>query len=96
MRIAPGQNAMFGKVIRAKLRDKSSTFANDYLSALVDEVRVVEDTATITGNAALVEAGSRMKEGTAKVPSLMREWRARQDESRHWSVTVQVQASVPG
>jgi site-specific DNA recombinase len=49
-RIAPNQVAAFIKVIRAKLRDKSSTFAKDYLSALVDEVRIVGDTATITGS----------------------------------------------
>ena len=68
-RIAPSQIEAFSRVMRAKLRDKSSTFAKDYLSALVDEVRVVGGTATIAGsNAALLAAVAGKKEGTDKVP----------------------------
>jgi hypothetical protein len=38
--------------------------------------------ATITGsNAALLAAVTGKKEGTDKVPSLMHEWRARQDSN---------------
>jgi hypothetical protein len=76
------QIAAFSKLIGANLNDRSSSFAKDYLVALVDEVRVEGKTATITGsNAALVEAVAGKKEGTAKVPSFMREWRARQDSN---------------
>ena len=81
-RIPPSQIEAFSRVMRAKLRDKSSTFAKDYLSALVDEVRVVGGTATITGsNAALRVAVTGKKQGTDKVPSFMHVWRARQDSN---------------
>jgi site-specific DNA recombinase len=72
----------FSKVIRAKLRDPNLTFAKDYLGALLDEVRIVGNTATITGsNAALLLAVAGKKKGTDEVPSFMREWRARQDSN---------------
>ena len=49
-RVLPSQVGAFSKVIRAKLRDRSSTFARDYLRALVSEIRVCGKTATISGS----------------------------------------------
>ncbi|MBI3918495.1 MAG: hypothetical protein HY322_15990 [Betaproteobacteria bacterium] len=47
----------FSKVIRAKLLARSSGFAKDYLRAVVDEVRVVGKSATITGSYSRVHRG---------------------------------------
>ncbi len=81
-RFAPSQVEAFSQVIRAKLLDKSSTFAKDYLHSLVEEVRVEGNAATITGsNSALIAAVAVKKEGTGSVPSFMRDWRARQDSN---------------
>ena len=80
--IAPGQIEVFSRVVRTKLLDNSSTFAKDYRFSLVDEVRALGSAATITGsNAALLNAVAKKKEGTAKVPSFMHKWRARQDSN---------------
>ncbi len=49
-RILPSHVAAFSKVIRAKLRDRASGFAKDYLRAVVDEIRVEGNAATITGS----------------------------------------------
>lgn len=69
-RVLPSQVESFSKVIRAKLQDKSSTFAKDYLTALVDEIRVTGNTATISGSyGRLLGAVVEKKEDTKQVPS---------------------------
>ncbi len=81
-RILPSHVAAFSKVIRARLRDKSSGFAKDYLRAVVDEIRIEGKAATISGSyERLVAAVANKKEGTGLVPSFMREWRARQESN---------------
>jgi hypothetical protein len=56
--------AAFGKVIRAKLRDRSSTFARDNLRALVSEIRVCGTTTTISGSyERLLSAVGKKKRG---------------------------------
>jgi site-specific DNA recombinase len=90
-RILPSQVQAFSKAIRAKLADRSSRFAKDYLRALVTEIRVEGKTATISGSyRSLIETMSKKKEGTDQVPSFMRDWRARQDESGHWHEAVEL------
>ena len=81
-RVLPSQVSAFSKVIRAKLRDRSSTFAKDYLRSVVDEIRVEGNTATISGSyERLIAAVANKKEGTVTVPSFMRHWRAWQDSN---------------
>lgn len=83
-RILPSQVEAFSKIVRAKLRDRSTAFAKDYLRAIVDEVRVRGTTATITGSyGRLFDAVTAKKKGTEwnQVPSFMREWRARQESN---------------
>lgn len=48
-RILPSQVAAFSKLIRAKLRERSSGFAKDYLRAVVDEIRVEGIAVMISG-----------------------------------------------
>ena len=72
------------RVLRSKLRDRSSSFAKDYLHALVDQITVYEGTATIRGrNAKLLQmaSGAKIRKGTDQVPSFMSEWRARRDSN---------------
>ena len=81
-RVLPSQVEAFSKVICAKLRDKTSTFAKDYLTALVDEIRVTGNTATISGSyGRLLGAVVEKKEDTKQVPSFIPDWRARQDSN---------------
>jgi len=81
-RVLPSQVEAFAKVIRTKLEDQSSTFAKDYLAALVDEIRVTGDTATISGSyGRLLGAVLEKKEDTKQVPSFIPDWRARQDSN---------------
>ena len=76
-RILPSQVQAFSKVVGAKLRDKSSTFARDYLHAVVDQVVVKDDTATISGShARLMHAVAQKKMGTDQVPTSIHAWRA--------------------
>jgi hypothetical protein len=44
------QVVAFSKVVRAKLRDRKSTFPRDYLRVLVSEIRVCGKTSTISGS----------------------------------------------
>ena len=79
-RILPSQVQAFSKAIRAKLTDRSSSFAKDYLRALVTQIRVEGKTATISGSyRRLIETMGKKKEGTDQAPSFMCDWRARQD-----------------
>ncbi|MBV8029897.1 MAG: zinc ribbon domain-containing protein [Betaproteobacteria bacterium] len=79
-RILPSHVAAFSKAIRARLRDRASGFAKDYLRAVVDEIRIEGNAATISGSyERLVAAVANKKEDTGSVPSFMRDWRARQD-----------------
>ncbi len=80
-RILPSRVEAFSKAIQVKLRDKA--FAKRYLQALVDEIVVSEETATIRGSyAALAEAIAEKKKGTSEeVPSFVCLWRARSDSN---------------
>ncbi|MBK1679882.1 hypothetical protein CKO20_05765 [Rhodocyclus tenuis] len=80
-RILPSNIEAFSKAIRAKLADKA--FAKRYLQALVDEIVVSGDTATMRGSyAALANAVAQMKKGTSEeVPRFMFDWRARSDSN---------------
>ncbi len=81
-RVLPSQVNVFSRVIRAKLQDRSSPFAKDYLHALVDRITVYEGTATIRGsNARLLQMAGGTKKGTDQVPSFMSDWRAREDSN---------------
>jgi site-specific DNA recombinase len=81
-RVLPSQVEAFAKVIRAKLADTSSTFAKDYLSALVDEIRVTGDKATISGSySRLFGAVADKKADTKQVPSFMPDWRPHGDSN---------------
>ena len=78
-RILPSQVQAFSKALRAKLRDRSSTFAKDYLQAVVSEIRISGNTAAISGSyAQLMAAAAQKKKESNQVPSFMRDWRARQ------------------
>lgn len=81
----PSQVEACVEVIRAKLEDKSSNFAKDYLTALVNEIRNADDTATICGSyKRLLGAVVNNKEDSKHAPSFIPDWRAWQDESEHW------------
>ena len=81
-RVLPSQVGAFSKVIRAKLRDRASPFARDYLHAVVDSVVVHGDTATISGShARLMGAIAGKKMGTGQVPTFIPDWRARRDSN---------------
>ena len=81
-RILPSHVAAFSKVMRARLRDRASGFAKDYLRAVVDEIRVEGNAATISGSyERLIAAVANKKEGSVTVPSFMPEWRARQESN---------------
>ena len=63
-RILPSQVEAFSKAIRAKLQDKD--FAKRYLHALVEEIVVTGDTATMKGiYEALANAIAEKKKGTS-------------------------------
>ncbi len=81
--VLPSQVDAFSKAIRAKLRDRASPFAKDYLRAAVDLVVVVNgDTATISGShARLMRTIVGKKMGTDQVPTFIPHWRARRDSN---------------
>ncbi len=100
-RVLPSQIEAFSRAIRAKVQDRGSTFAKDYLRALVDQITVYDGTATIVGsNAKLLHAVAQTKKGTIQVPSFVREWRARTESNRRpprsngWAAALVFQASV--
>ncbi len=81
-RVLPSQVERFSRVIRAKLRDRTSPFARDYLHALVEQITVHESTAKITGsNARLLQIVGGTKRATDQVPSFLGDWRARRDSN---------------
>ncbi|MEK7437837.1 MAG: hypothetical protein AAB150_13255 [Pseudomonadota bacterium] len=81
-RVLPIQVSAFSKVIRAKLRDRSSTFAKDYLRSVVDEVRIEGKAAIVSGGyERLIAAVANKKQDIVPVPSFMRGWRARQESN---------------
>jgi hypothetical protein len=49
-RILPSQVEAFSKVMRRRLHDRSSTFARDYLRAVVDRIVVTDREAVISGS----------------------------------------------
>ncbi len=82
-RVLPSQVHAFSKAIVKKLQARSSGFARDYLRAVVDEVVIRQDTATISGsNAKLVRAVASKKPPTDQVPSFIQDWRARKEKLR--------------
>ena len=81
-RILPSQVEAFGKVMRRRLRDRSSTFARDYLRAVVDRVVVRGNAAVISGShAKLMRAVATGKLDADQVPSFVPDWRARRDSN---------------
>ena len=81
-RIPPNQVAAFSKLLRARLRDRASGFAKDYLRALVDEIRVEGNAATISGSyERLIAAVVKEKEDTVLVPSFTPDWRPHGDSN---------------
>ena len=80
-RILPSDIDAFGRAIKTKLSNKD--FAKRYLHALVDEITVSGNTATMKGSyAALTSAIAAKKMGTSEeVPNLVRVWRARSDSN---------------
>ena len=69
-RILPSQVQAFSKIVRSKLRDRSSSFGRDYLRAVVDRVVVHEKSATISGShARLMQMVADGKAGADRVPS---------------------------
>ena len=76
-RVLPSDIEKFGNALRKKLEDR--TFAKRYLHLLVDEIRVVGDTAVMRGDAQKLTAaiGKAKKSTVETVPSLMSDWRAR-------------------
>ena len=80
--VLPSQIEAFSRVMRAKLQDRSSAFAKDYLHTLVDQITVSDGTATIVGShAKLLSAIDGTKKGTVQVPSFIPDWRARRDSN---------------
>ena len=81
-RILPSQVEAFGKLIGKKLRDRSAAFGRDYLRAVVDQVVVNGNTATISGsNAKLMQAVAAKRPLAGQVPTFIQEWRARRDSN---------------
>ena len=82
-RVLPSQVEAFSKVVRAKLRDRSSSFERDYLHAIVDSVVIQDETATISGShAKLMQAiAGDKKRGTGQVPRFLPHWCARRDSN---------------
>ena len=75
---------VFGKVLREKLLMKGSPLAKSYLNILVDEIVVVDKTATIKGSyAALADTMQKIKKGNLnnQVPSFIPDWCARSDSN---------------
>lgn len=75
---------VFGKVLREKLLAKGSPLAKSYLNILVDEIVIVDKTATIKGSyAALADTMQKIKKGNLnnQVPSFMPNWCARSDSN---------------
>ena len=81
--IKPSQVGHLSSVLRQKLLAKGSPLAKRYLSILVDEVVVAEETVTIKGShAALASTLQAIQKGEpGQVPSFIHEWRARRDSN---------------
>ena len=74
--LKPSQVDLFGKALRNKLLAKDSALAKGYVNMLVDEVRVENDKATISGSfIALANVMHQMKMSTSKlVPTFIPNW----------------------
>ncbi|MDO8335751.1 MAG: hypothetical protein Q7T74_03145, partial [Candidatus Saccharibacteria bacterium] len=82
--IKASQVDVFGKVLREKLLVKGSPLAKSYLNILVDEIVILDKTATIKGSyAALADTMQKIKKGNLnnQVPSFMPDWCARSDSN---------------
>ena len=82
-KVGSAQIAAFSEAVRNELLSADSPYAKGYLRLLVSEIRVSPEKATIKGSrAVLAEAVAKWKPGTkGMVPSLVSEWRARQDSN---------------
>lgn len=81
-RLLPSQVEAFGKALRKKLLEGEPSFAKSYLHALVDQIVVTGNEATVSGSyGKLASAIAGKKKGTAQVPSFMGDWRARRDSN---------------
>ncbi len=80
-RILPSDVEAFSKAIRAKLKDRD--LAKRYLHALVDEITVTGNTATMKGSYAALTAAimAKKKDTSEEVPSFSVSWRARSDSN---------------
>jgi site-specific DNA recombinase len=80
--INPALISAFTNAVRKKFMDKDSAFAKSYLQMLVDEIRVEENQAVITGShAAMAMAVAEMKVGTQMVPTFLSDWRPRHESN---------------
>ena len=80
--LKPSQVDAFGKVLRKKLLAKDSGLAKSWLNILVDEIRVEDKQATISGSYdAMASAIHQIKTGTGQVPTFNPNWRARRDSN---------------
>lgn len=69
IRILPSQVQAFSKIIRRKLQDRSGSFGRDYLRAVVNQVVVHGDGATISGShAQLRQLVASAKSGRSSAP----------------------------
>jgi DNA invertase Pin-like site-specific DNA recombinase len=80
--LKPSQVELFGKALRKKLLSKDSVLAKSYLNLLIDEIRIVDNQATIKGSYdALAATIHQVKMGTGQVPTFIHDWRARRDSN---------------
>ncbi|MGE3480449.1 MAG: recombinase family protein [Gammaproteobacteria bacterium] len=81
--IKPSQVETFGRVLREKLLAKDSDMAKRYLSLLVDEVVVKDDTATVRGSYDALASTLHVIQGgkVDQVPRFIPSWRARRDSN---------------
>ncbi len=81
--LKPSQVELFGKALRKKLLSKDSVLAKSYLNLLIDEIRIVDNQATIRGSYdALAATIHQVKMGTGQVPTFIHDWRARLDSNQ--------------
>ena len=81
---------MFCRVLKEPLTDTHPALGKAYLRLVVDEIPLDGSWLTVRGSydelADAVGVLEQMKLG--EVPSSVRVWRAKQDESGHWSETL--------
>ena len=85
--VNPETVAAFCKALKERFTDPTSGLGKAYLRLLVDQIRLDGNELVVTGShRRLADAiGFMQKRKLGEVPSFVRDWRARQDESGHWS-----------